>query len=345
MSIANDNNIDQTDNEALFLWYAGKDISKWDLVIGTQVIEIEEGPGEIVGLRESEKYGVFFSVRFENTPEKEQDYAPLALEKGTVVFSVLGRKFEEMKLLMIDKFREYQEMLQEEAHQKEMEEKKKSDLLHYKGLCIKYHVSDFQTSTPADLLYVILLKLEEGVTLAQDELVYLEKQKIYFVIALHHERRTQQTSPDLWDFIKAASNFRKAGDPKRALEITEGIRSADPITHSAILVSRGGAFRDLGDLTQAEKCANEALNLNKDSYYTYNLLGAIAFQLGDLEKSEEYFNEAIRLGSKPQVIDANIRDALKHADPEEKIKAARYLLNKDPKRYSWASYYLKDENK
>ena len=345
MSTARDNNKDQFSNEALFLLYAGKDFSKWNIAIGTHVIEIEEGRGEIVCMRKSNIHGVVFCVRFDNSPENDQEYTPVALEKGTIVFSEVSREFEEMKPLMVDKFLEEQKRLEEEKRRKEIKEEEKSALLHCKELCTKYGVLVSQLDTSVGLLYVILLKLEGKETLTQEDLGYLEKRKAFYAMAEYYKQQTRQSQPNLWDYPKAAKYYRKAEKPIEALEISEGVKPSDPKIYSAILVSRGAAYRDLKNLPRAESYAVKALNFNSRSFYAYNLLGAIAYQLGDPEKGEKYFHKAIQLGSRPQVIDAAIRDAMQRADQKEKLTTARYLLNKDPKRYGWAKYYLNGGNK
>lgn len=367
MSRAEANSQDQYTNEQFFIWYAGKDLSKWNLILGTPVTEAEEGKGEIVGFRESEKYGVFFSIRFEKTPDKEQEYIPLALEKGIIVFSRISKEFEEIKALYWEDFikarkrldeekrkkekweedlrRERQERQAEEIRRKEIKEQERAALQEYKNLYKKYQVPYSHLDTPVEMLFVILLKLENNETLSKEDLNFLERRKAFFALAQYYELLCQKTEPEPWDCIKASKYYRRVKDPKKALEITEGVSSTDPKTNSAILVTRGAAYKDLKNFAMAEQCANEALNFDKNSYHAYNLLGAIAFQKGDLEESEGYFEKAIELGSKPQGVDAAMRDAIEKADPEEKIKAAEYLIRKDPVRYKWASHYLKGGKK
>lgn len=336
---------DQVSDEVLFYTYAGKDPAKWEVIRGTQVVEIDDGKGEIVQIRQDNTFGVMFDVRFENFPDKLQGYAPFALKNGTIAFSKVSKEFEEERLLMVEIFKAEQQRLEEKKRLAEMKEKEQADLQHLKRLCEKYFTNNHQEDTPAEMLYVILLKREDGETLSIEELKYLEARKEFFFLAQYYEQLNQQIDPDPWNFIKSASYWRKAELPDQALNIIEGMSSSNPRIQSAILVTKGGAYRDNDELEKSASCAKAAIKITPNSYYPYNLMGAIAFQSGLPEEGEEYFKKAVELGSQPKETDASIREAVKRADLEEKITTARYLLNKDPIRYQWAAQYIPKDRK
>ena len=103
---------------------------------------------------------------------------------------------------------------------------------------------------------------------------------------------------------------------------------------------RGGAYRDLGQLADAETAAREAMDLDPQSFYPYNLLGAIYYQRGLPEAGERYFDRARELGSSPHEEDEGIQSAIEKAGEAERVIVAEYLLRKDSTRYEWARYYL-----
>src|SRR4051794_3293962 len=62
-------------------------------------------------------------------------------------------------------------------------------------------------------------------------------------------------------------------------------------------------------LADAETAAREAMDLDPQSYYPYNLLGAIHYQRGLPEAGERYFDRARELGSSPHEEDEGIQSA------------------------------------
>ena len=103
---------------------------------------------------------------------------------------------------------------------------------------------------------------------------------------------------------------------------------------------RGGAYRDLGQLAEAESAAREAMVIAPKSYHPHNLLGAIYYQRGLPEQGERSFDRARELGSPPHEKDDGIRSAIEKAGQAERAIVAEHLLRKDPKRYEWARYYI-----
>lgn len=80
--------------------------------------------------------------------------------------------------------------------------------------------------------------------------------------------------------------------------------------------------------------------MDPQSYYPYNLLGAVYYQQGLPEKGERYFDRARELGSSLNEEDEVIQSAIEKAGQAERAIVAEYLLRKDPTRYEWARYYL-----
>jgi hypothetical protein len=58
-----------------------------------------------------------------------------------------------------------------------------------------------------------------------------------------------------------------------------------------------------------------------------------------------WFDKAIKRGAKPEEVDYEIKRVVRDTKDENKSReVVEYLLNKDPKRYTWAKSYLKKSN-
>jgi tetratricopeptide (TPR) repeat protein len=193
----------------------------------------------------------------------------------------------------------------------------------------KYGVGWFAHSASTSPLNRILLQLDAGEPVSADDCAWLAENKLYAVLAVCYEKAGS--------LALAASNWRRAGRPERAIEITGSkVAAADPF----MLTTRGGAFCDLHDLESAEECARKAIALGPEDCCGYNLLGAICYQRGELEEGDKCFRKAMALGSGQEAVESSIRSALEHAQPANKQKAAQYLLSKDADRYNWVRFYL-----
>jgi tetratricopeptide (TPR) repeat protein len=109
---------------------------------------------------------------------------------------------------------------------------------------------------------------------------------------------------------------------------------------SALLVTRGGAFRDLSRLEQAESCAAQAMESQPDSHQPYTLMAAICYDLGKYADGDVWFEMAAERGAND--IDDEIEKIVRMTKEKNKRKeVVEYLLNKDSLRYAWAKSYLK----
>ncbi len=223
---------------------------------------------------------------------------------------------------------------------------------HCAALKEKYGVSQ-RTDSPDSRLYSILQKLEEGERLEEMEVAWLTQEALlHSKIAIEHhtieanfyEQEFKNTGSK-WHLPSASSHWRKAGKPKRALELTDRLQW-DTIKEnklkSALFTTRGGAFRDIGDLSEAEDCARQAMAHQPENYHPYTLMGAICYERGQYAKGDYWFNEAIKREANPRDMDAEIKRVVKNAKDESKRrKVVEHLLKKDPERYAWAKSYMK----
>ncbi|MDZ8105462.1 MAG: hypothetical protein RM338_07520 [Nostoc sp. DedQUE12a] len=202
--------------------------------------------------------------------------------------------------------------------------------------------------------YTIMIKLEKKERLAPI-LVFnlIEKSMLsrdgkiavahYRLEAEFYEQEIKRTGHK-WHIPTASSYWRKANEPEQALKITnlDLTRIKESNLKSAILVTRGAAFRDIDNLDDAESCARKAMEYQPNSYQPYTLMGAIYYDRGGYVEGDCWFEQAIQRGAKSEDIDDELKRVFRSTKDENKRhEAAEYLLKKDSKRYSWAKSYLK----
>jgi len=189
-------------------------------------------------------------------------------------------------------------------------------------------------------LLEILKALDSDKSFSNDDEKWLSENDFENVLGRYYMNRYSVTN-DPWMAIKAGKYWRKAKEPALALEATKNINADSDKARSAILTNKGGAYRDLGKLEDAKRQAEEAIKLQPKSFYAYNLLGAIYYQEGFPETGDLHFTTAVELGSSRKAQEDMIRTAIHDSGDEEREAIAKYLLNKDPKTYSWVKVFTK----
>ncbi|MGB7444284.1 MAG: hypothetical protein WA919_24725 [Coleofasciculaceae cyanobacterium] len=230
------------------------------------------------------------------------------------------------------------------------EAEKITQQLHFKLLKSKYKIMG--SRLPMEPFYEIMLKIEREERLDPKQVVQLIEEgqlsrsgKIaiahYRLEAIFYEKEYKRTG-NRWNLPSASSNWRKAGKPGNALKATDSVnltkvRESD--LKSALLVTRGAAFRDLGRLDEAEECANQARESQPDSHQPYTLMGAICYDRGEYSQGDKWFEMALKRGAND--MDDEIERIVRMTKDKGKRKeVAEYLLDKDPKRYAWAKSYI-----
>ncbi|MEH1792763.1 hypothetical protein [Nostoc sp.] len=225
---------------------------------------------------------------------------------------------------------------------------------HFTILKSKYGLILTNPTLSIDPFYKIMVKLEKKERLDILLVAQLIEQKLlsrdgkiavahYRLEAEFYEQEIKRTGHK-WDIPTASSYWRKANEPEQALKITNldlgKIREGN--LKSAILVTRGAAFRDMDNLADAESCARKAMNYQPNSYQPYTLMGAISYDRGDYAEGDYWFEQAIQRGAKTEDIDDELKRVFRSTKDENKRhEAAEYLLKKDSQRYAWAKSYLK----
>ncbi|MDB9456701.1 hypothetical protein [Dolichospermum circinale] len=219
----------------------------------------------------------------------------------------------------------------------------------------KYTVSNYQDQSPNSPLYLILQKLEKDERIEPKDVGWLQENNLFYgkiwtkyhIIEANFYQQEFKRTGNRWNLVNASSHLRKADRSKSALELTDNLplnSIKDNKLKSALLTTRGGAFRDCDKLDYAEICALQAMKYQADSHHPYTLMGAICYQQGKYFEGDKWFNEAIKRGAKPLDMDSEIKSILKKAkDEKQRQELVNYLLKKDSNRYAWAKNYLKKQ--
>ncbi|MEG4854318.1 hypothetical protein QUB10_25950 [Microcoleus sp. B5-D4] len=222
----------------------------------------------------------------------------------------------------------------------------------FAALKVKYRIID--RDFPFDPFYAIMVKLEKEERLDPVLVVQLIQQKLlashgkiamayHRLEALFYQQEYERTG-NKWNLPNASSHWRKADEPESALKVTENL-DFDQIKEnklkSALLTTRGGAFRDIDKLDDAQKCALKAIEYQPQSHHPYTLMGAICFERSQFSEGERWFNEAIKRGAESEDIDSELKQVVKNAKDEKRREVVEYLLQKNPQRYAWAKSYRK----
>ncbi|TAE61524.1 MAG: hypothetical protein EAZ87_01615 [Nostocales cyanobacterium] len=226
---------------------------------------------------------------------------------------------------------------------------------HFELLKSKYGVREYKDNSLQNPLCDILQKLEKGERIEPQDVVWLQENNFFYakifvqynIIEANFYQQEFKRTGNRWNLVNASSHLRKAEKSNLALQLTDDLplnKISDNKLKSALLTTRGGAFRDIDNLESAENCARQAMKFQPDSHHPYTLMGAICFERYQYSDGEYWFNEAIKRGAKPLDMDSEMKSIVKKIkDEKQRQELVNYLLNKDEKRYNWAKKYLKKQ--
>lgn len=330
-------------NAGDFSAIARNDPSLWQTAMTFRVRHADYGEGRIVGLEPDHCY---IKLKFDGDSDSCK-FNVNSFGNGKTQFLV-PHSFEE----------QIHDALQSAALERQRNEKIAADrfeaikqkrlamdsaLKAFKELTSKYDVPSQELFDGGELspLGAILEKLEADDPVDETEIAWLESRDLQRLTALVHFRKYKRAE-DYWALVKACKHLRKANLPKTVIDISTPERIAaasDPRIQSALLTTRGGAFRDISDLVAAKDSANKAIAASPHSFHPHNLLGAVLYEEGNPSDGDRSFERAVELGATPRNQDFEIRKALERSSAEARQKVISYLLQKDPERYSWVSVF------
>ncbi len=311
------------------LYYlAAEDDRLWKIIKGQRVSHMIFGSGDVLAINYYPGESPTLIVQFAQDAKQREFFIESFADGKFSQVSIDERDWEELSS------RRMKAEQKIEANRLELESRN-----HYEQLKSKYLIPWFQHEGPISNLYRIILELEESHELDQADVGWLVDQELHPVLAVYYQNRAEKTG-DEWDLVSSSSEWRKARIPEKSVALTRSINTNDPKLRSALYTTRGAALKDTGNLNEAQKCAEMAIGATPSSYYPFNLMGAIKFQMGLPEEGDRNFAEAVRLGSSDVGQMRTLQGAIEKANAPEQRRVADYLLNKDPDKYKWARKYL-----
>jgi hypothetical protein len=308
-----------------FARFADEAEERWLLLGGVTVVHFTLGEGVVAEVKQRDRAPPLFSIHF--TGSKIYTFNPAGFRCHGV--------FSALKLPdRVDS--EYSEWLISRG-------KRDGEIATAKVLAIKYGIS-LSSEALVPILLPILLKIESSFELQSTEIAWMEEEGLYRPLATYYYRQFSK-GDDLWELAKACKYLRKALLPSKAIEISERRlheESRRPAAaFAALLTSRGGAFRDIGDVESGLIAGERAVQLAPQSPHAHNLLGALYLTKGNISEGEQHFDIAASIGGNQKLRDSEYRAILASSISEEvRTKIAKYLLAKNPKDYYWAFSFI-----
>lgn len=226
---------------------------------------------------------------------------------------------------------------------------------HFQRLCRKYRIIN-----PAfNPFYEIMLKLERKERLERMQVAQLINQeqlrrdgeiaKAHYCLEAEFYEQEHRRTANKWKIVNAISDWRKAGELDRALNLTQNLnwkKISDHKLKAALLTNRGFTLRDRTkdshDFIEAFQCAEQAIALNPQAFQPYLLCATLFYKTADYTNGDIWMQKAIERGANPSDLDYEMKRLVKNAkNAGERKQLVDYLLKTDPQRYSWAKEYQK----
>lgn len=279
----------------LFARYAGGSLALWRGLVGCRIRHKASGAGIVTNVDEESRKLIYVSIRFDNAkiPTKKFHSDVFSRWKDITELDLpVGRK--ELATAL-------DELRSEERRERARNETEREGKQEFRRLKIEYKADIYSIESPSSPLFAILRGMKSGARLTNDDIVWLESNRVYGPLALHYESEYERTGCP-WDCVKASRNWRKCSLAEKSLDLTDQALGKaveyGPRLKGALLTTRGAAFRVLSKLPQAELSAKEALKYDPDSFYPYNLLGGIYSDMGRPREAEKFFGLAREHGAK-----------------------------------------------
>ncbi len=216
----------------------------------------------------------------------------------------------------------------------------------------KYGLSDFIEKADFPKLMDILRRVDNGVRLSEDEVVWLSTQgnenyDVYYTVELRegfHRNEAEfyaskfKKSKDPWSAVNASSHYRKCKKAKTA----DSILGTIDVTclknlklKSAICTTHGGVKRDLQKWDEALILGQQAHKLTPQDFRPCTLLGAVNTEIGNLFLGRSWYDKAVERGYSEKSMDDDLRSIFMRVEKSKQEDLRNYLLNIDSSRYRW----------
>ncbi|PWE33736.1 hypothetical protein DDZ14_03470 [Maritimibacter sp. 55A14] len=193
----------------------------------------------------------------------------------------------------------------------------------------------------------ILRSVADGAPIDKDDLLWLgEHGSDYWTVELrkaHHGNCARELTQawhrtgDVWQAVNACAHWRKAGRAEDGLIVVEqALRQVtEGNQRSAVLTTRGGAFRDVQRHDDAMQSGIEAHSLTPEDFRPCTLLGAVCLEMGDYASGADWYEKAEARGASRASVDGELRSILDALPTKEGASMIAALKSRDARRYNW----------
>jgi len=145
--------------------------------------------------------------------------------------------------------------------------------------------------------------------------------------AIYYEENYRKKK-DLWSLVNACSHLRKSKDSMKSIKLINNLNFSkikSKQLKSALLITQGGAYRDLGYLDDTLRNAEKGFNLTPKSFYPCTLQGAIYYQKGQFGLGDKWFAKAIENGATQESLDSELNSIYRQSKGKEKENLKKHF--------------------
>jgi len=218
----------------------------------------------------------------------------------------------------------------------------------------KYGLSFYIEKMDFVKLMDILRKVDNGVRLSEEEVVWLSTERDeyytgYFTEELkegYHKNEAKfyraefEKSKDPWFAVNASSHYRKCNESRTAESVLGKIdvhRLKNLKLKSALCTTHGGVKRDLEKWDEALNLGEQAHEFTPQDFRPCTLIGAVYIETGHYDLGQSWYKKAVERGYSERSVDDELRGIFMRAEKSKEEALRAYLLSVDPERYSWTN--------
>ncbi|MDD2887425.1 MAG: hypothetical protein PHY66_06445 [Aliarcobacter sp.] len=206
---------------------------------------------------------------------------------------------------------------------------------------------DIEIYNSTSKLYKIFKYIKTGKRFLDNDILWLiekEFMKSKNKLSIEYNRREAnfhikeyEQKKDLWFIVRASSHFRKSNQPNKSIEIIEKINFneiKDTYLKSALIITQGGAYRDIKELDKALKNAKKGYDWNSKDYHPCTLFGALYYEKHQYFLGDKWYLKAKENGAKDDIIEKDIYSIYQKRKGKDKEKLREHLKKSDY-YYDW----------
>jgi len=261
------------------------------------------------------------------------------------------QKLEQETLIARRKIAQEQEEAKRRAFENDPRNIAKAKQFKLRG---KYGLSYFIEQADFARLMDILRRVDNGVRLSEEEVVWLSTERDesdtgYFTEELRkgfHKNEAKfyraefEKSKDPWFAVNASSHYRKCKQSISAESILCKIDVPslnDRKLKSALCTTHAGVKRDLNKPDEALNLGIQAHEFTPKDFRPCTLIGAVYMENQNYALGQSWYEKAVERGYSEASVDDELRGIYMRAEKSKQETMRIHLLSVDPKRYSWAN--------